>query len=238
MLYKEIFTDLVYGDFIEHVRPAGDLIIDVGANSGLSALYFARELPDTQLLAIEPAPATYACLALNLLRHVPGATTMQLALAAADGAASLTYYPKTPSQSGLHAEPGQDDALTAAYLRNIGFDEDSITYSLAGLHEGGVTTTVPCWRLDTLVSAFSPGAPRPLHLKIDVERAELSVLEGVGACWPSVESVVCEVEDRDGQLEQVVRLLEDNGLSTRTEQQELLRGSPLWLVTARRRSRR
>ena len=233
MLYDEIFVDGVYAEFVRRAGASGRLVVDVGANTGLSALYVARTAPDLAILAIEPVPLTYSCLAQNLLCHVPAATPVQGALGAAAGAVGLTYYPRAPSQSGLHAAQERDDALTAAYLRNVGFDEIAVDDALRGLHEG-VTVTVPSFRLDAVVAAFHPGVRSGIHLKIDVERAEEEVLAGVGDLWPAVDGVVCEVEDTAGTLGRVVALLQDQGLTTEVEQQELLADSPLWTVLAAR----
>jgi FkbM family methyltransferase len=49
-------------------------------------------------------------------------------------------------------------------------------------------------------------------LKIDVEGAELDVLEGCGAAWPAIRQVVVETVDREGRAERVRALLAANGL--------------------------
>jgi FkbM family methyltransferase len=50
---------------VENVR----LIVDCGANIGMSALYFARRYPGAKILAIEPEPDNYAMLERNT-RHL------------------------------------------------------------------------------------------------------------------------------------------------------------------------
>lgn len=49
--YKEIFVDQSY--FIPEVRPGG-LIIDCGANIGLSSIYFSKNHPYAEIIAFEP----------------------------------------------------------------------------------------------------------------------------------------------------------------------------------------
>lgn len=234
MLHREIFVDAIYADFAADAHAAGRLLVDVGANSGLSAIYFAGHAPGVPVLAVEPAPVSFACLALNLLRHAPTVTPVQTAIGVARGAASLTYYPRTPSQSGLHADPRRDNELTASYLRGIGFDEASVRHATRGLHDGAVAARVPCTRLDDLIDAFYPALDGGIFVKVDVERAELDVLAGLGSYWRAVDGVVCEVEERDGELVQVVRLLEEHGLTTESRQQPALASSSLWIVSATR----
>ncbi|WP_331065573.1 FkbM family methyltransferase [Nocardioides sp.] len=233
MLYDEIFVDRVYADFARRAAESGLLVVDVGANTGLSTLYVARHASAVPILAVEPVPLTYSCLAQNLLRHVPTATTVQGAIGAVQGAVELTYYPRAPSQSGLHAAQARDDALTAAYLRNIGFDDIAVDEALQGLHEG-VRVKVPSFRLDVLLDAFRPDLDTGIHLKIDVERAEEAVLAGIGDRWSSIDGVVCEVEDSDGALGRILKVLDRHGLHAQIEQQETLADSPLWTVVAAR----
>lgn len=55
------------------------LIVDCGANIGLSALYLARRYPNAKILAIEPAPGNYAMLVRNT-REVPAIQPVQAAV--------------------------------------------------------------------------------------------------------------------------------------------------------------
>jgi FkbM family methyltransferase len=58
------------------------------------------------------------------------------------------------------------------------------------------------------------GVDRIDLLKVDVEGAELDVLLGCGSKWPIIRSVVLEAHDRDGRIESIVALLEENGLTS------------------------
>lgn len=234
MLYDEIFGQRVYEEFADAAR-SGSLLVDVGANTGLSALFFVRHCPGVPVVAIEPIPITYSCLVQNLWRYAPDALTVQAALGTQRGFASLTYYPRTPSQSGLHADHAKDDELTATYLRNSGFDDVAVAGALRGLHDG-VTVRAPRTRLDVLLSEIHPDVDSGIFVKVDVERAELEVLEGAGDKWAAIDGVVCEVEDHgEGVLDAVTDLLRRSGLTTETSQQETLRGSGLWTVIGLRR---
>ena len=74
-------------------------------------------------------------------------------------------------------------------------------------------------------------------LKIDVERAELEVLQGVEeADWPKVQQVVLEVHDVEGRLGAVQTLLQGKaGFETCiTDQDNQLTGSTLHNVYCRR----
>ena len=74
----------------EAIREAGQtpLIIDAGANIGMTALFFADRFPDALVVAIEPEPANFN----ELVRHCkdsPNIRPLHAALASADGTVSI-----------------------------------------------------------------------------------------------------------------------------------------------------
>jgi len=74
-------------------------------------------------------------------------------------------------------------------------------------------------------------------VKIDVEGAEMDVLEGFGSAWPRIRQVAIETHDREGRHGRLVAMLEEHGFvsieSFRPEQAER-NGMDNVLVTARR----
>lgn len=57
---------LLDGDYALPDMPPPKLILDVGANIGLAALYFRAQYPDAEIVAIEPDPDTFAKLEKNV----------------------------------------------------------------------------------------------------------------------------------------------------------------------------
>ena len=51
---------------LDRILPTADVVFDVGANSGLFALYAALERPQCRVLAFEPTPSSSASLARNI----------------------------------------------------------------------------------------------------------------------------------------------------------------------------
>jgi hypothetical protein len=81
------------------------------------------------------------------------------------------------------------------------------------------TVVCPVTRLSDFLRAQEIEAVQ--LLKIDVEGAEMDVIEGIDERdWPRVEQLVVEVHDQDGRVERLAGLLRARGFSTVTEPEE------------------
>lgn len=229
--WDEIFCREAYREAAGLVGPGG-AVVDVGAHVGLSSRYFAERTPADPILACEPAAATFACLAENVA-DTPRIRPLKVALGRAAERRQLTYYPDAPTQSGLYADPDRDEAATVAYLEHTGYRPREARFLAAGLHEGHAET-VEVLTLSDLLDRFGIG--RVDLVKIDVERSELDVLEGVApADWDRIGAVAVEIHDVDGHLEQCQDLLVGRGFELHCWQEPWLVGSELYSALAVRR---
>ncbi|WP_280503468.1 FkbM family methyltransferase [Nocardia farcinica] len=230
-LWGEITSESgMYREAATGLRP-GDVALDIGANIGLSALFFADACPDVQVIAAEPAPVTFHCLERNLAAFVPRSTPLPLAVGAEPGVLPFTWYPHAPANSGLYADRERDDQATRTFLRNSGLNDDAAALITADLHRGE-QIDVEMTTVSAIMDAYAPDGEIGL-LKIDVERAELDVLNGVGDTdWPRIRSVVAEVHDIEGRLARIEDMLRDHGLTSRTRQDPSLQGTELYEVYA------
>jgi hypothetical protein len=70
-------------------------------------------------------------------------------------------------------------------------------------------------------------------LKIDVERAELDVVEGIDEPdWPKIRQVVMEVHDEEGRVGAMKSALTSRGFRVSLDQEEALRGTSTWMLYA------
>ncbi len=132
-----------------------DVVIDVGAHIGTFAVPLARRLGEQgRLLAIEGHPVTAALLARNVCdnRLDEQVTTKHAVLGRARGPEMVTV--RTPGNSG----------------------GSSFVTGDWGRHEG-----TPSESLDSVLADLAEVFQRPAAVKIDVEGAELAVLEGAQA---------------------------------------------------------
>jgi FkbM family methyltransferase len=203
MLYNEIFTKGCY------VPPSGELpqggvVVDVGANIGMFALFAGRRWHPSLHLAIEPVPPLVELLRANVsAADLSGVTVLRAAAGACRGVGRITYFPDMPSNSTSHPETKQaelDPLGPRSRKRAEARMRRRIEYPVA------VRT------LDELLPEHA--GPRIDLLKIDVEGDELGVLRGIGPdTWSRLDRVVVEVSHHPaGQVEEVVKLLAQHGL--------------------------
>jgi FkbM family methyltransferase len=107
-LYRDIFLKQVY-----HVTSNNDtpLMIDCGANIGMSVLFFKRHFPNATIWAIEPNPTAFKLLQKNMLvNQITGVTLFECALADVEG--TIDFY--IPAQKG-----SLNGSVNATYVPGI-----------------------------------------------------------------------------------------------------------------------
>jgi 31-O-methyltransferase len=235
LLHHEDRTQLVF-QLVEIVRERtylrhgvevrdGDVVLDVGANVGVAAAFFASECGAGQVHSFEPVAPIFRMLSGNL-RHFPACVGHNYGLSSSSGRAPITYYPNANAMSGLYADANEDRAHVRTYMINSGMSEGDADRELDGRYDA---VTLEC-ELRTLSSVLrEESLERVDLLKIDVEKAELDVLYGIEAAdWSSIKQIVAEVHDEHGRGATMARMLKSYGFSVTTEQ------DPMWRGTAAR----
>jgi FkbM family methyltransferase len=234
---------------------AGDTMFDVGANIGLFSLAAYQHCDrDLRIFAFEPVAAIFELLQANCERNTrrPHVNVFRCGLSHRSGTVSLAYYPRAPVLSTAYPDREADLRILKEIVLN----------SLIHLAEAPVALRCLRWipRMmreplvdyvlrKTLVPVAAPCEMRTLSeviaeygvgridlLKVDVEKAELDVLNGIdGEDWPKIQQVVVEVHDLDNRVETTKRLLTAAGLhAISVDQPPTLKDTNIFTIFATR----
>ena len=164
---KEILDDDYRLKEIEF-RP-GDVVIDIGANIGIVAIYLAKTHPGIRIVAIEPVPTTFGHLQENIsLNAVSNITALNCAVT------------KDGRDLRMIVNPGHSGGSTG-HLRDL-------------KQPGHYNLTVRSRTLDGIFGEYVPDRCR--LLKIDCEGAEYEILSGA-RCLTRVDHLGIEIHHND-----------------------------------------
>ena len=231
--YDDIFVKRVYARNNIHVDDGG-VVLDVGANIGMFTLFAAQTWPSARIYAFEPAPVMFEILRDNVARHGIAAHVFPVGLAARPGTATLTYYPNSTGMSSFRADLAEEKQVFHAILENqrrrgVPGMAEILRHADDLAAERFRSHSVEC-RLRTVSEILrEQGIERVDLLKVDVQKLELEVLEGIDDLdWPRIRQLVLEVHDIDGGLERATDLLRARGFHVVAEQDDLYDGSPIY----------
>lgn len=239
--YHDIFEKQVYlrnGLTLED----GDCVFDVGGNIGTTTLFMHSLGRRITSYTFEPAPRLFEILRVNASRYAPGARLFNYAIGDRAGEAEFTFYPNSPGMSTFHPRLEEERETLLAIMEN------QLEQGMTGMegvmrHAGDLleerfraeTFRCPLRPLSQVI--YEQQVQRIDLLKVDVQKSELQVLEGIEpADWPRVRQVVLEVHDVDGGLNRVTALLERQGFRVTAEQDDMYTGSLLYNLYAIRPS--
>jgi FkbM family methyltransferase len=234
---------------------AGDTMFDVGANIGLFSLAAYQHCDrDLRIFAFEPVTAIFELLQANCERNTrkPHVNVFRCGLSHRSGTASLAYYPRAPVLSTAYPDREADLRLLKQIVVNslIHLPEAPVALRCLRwvprmmreplvdyvLRKALVPVTAPC-EMRTLSEVIAEyGVGRIDLLKVDVEKAELDVLNGIDdEDWPKIQQVVVEVHDLDHRVETIKRLLTAAGLrSISVDQPPTLKDTNIFTIFATR----
>ena len=236
ILYQEIFADEGY---LQHGIELGTdaCVFDIGANIGLFTLHVHARCAGAVVYAFEPIPTTYAVLQRNMELYELNTRAFNCGVGRASGRAEFTFYPRVSASSGMYADAAEEEQVTRAFVANQGGELAAYTDELMA---GRFASERYECELRTVSEVIrSEGVERIDLLKVDVEKAELDVLEGIAEeDWGKIKQVVLEVHDRDGRLAQVTDLLRRHGFNFVIDQYKPFENTGLYNIFAVHPSRK
>ncbi|HEU4451637.1 MAG TPA: FkbM family methyltransferase, partial [Longimicrobium sp.] len=234
-LHGEIFGG---GAYFRHGVEIGDgaTVFDVGANIGMFSLRAATSARGVTVHAFEPIPPVARVLRANAELHALDVRVHACGASREAGEAAFTHYPHLTLVSGRYADRGAEKRVVRAFVEGSAGADRPADALLDELLEERLATEVYAVPLRTVSSVIREHAVERIDLlKVDVQRAELDVLEGIDdEHWPRVRQAVVEVHDVDGRVARVAALLEERGFRVVVEQEEALAGTDQHVVYALR----
>ncbi len=188
--HDQCIIDEVYGDGVYSgaaIKP-GQTVVDVGGHIGVFALMAARRVgPTGRVIVFEPSPDSLRLLRRNLeLNAMPWVRLHEAALAEKDG--DLLLYTAADGEDN----PAADSLIPSEHRRPVRVAVRTLDEELA---REGVTSVD--------------------HLKIDVEGAELRVLDGGPKALAAARRVVMEIHTTHVPRPAAVGRLEKSGFKVR-----------------------
>ena len=158
-------------------------VYDIGANIGSASLYFAVRYPQARFFGFEPLPANVEICTLNY-RNLPGSQVLPWAVGSRSGKATFEVSPGDARGGRLKGSlPGKQDGLKKQL--------DVEVFSMSDL--------IKKQKLEP-----------PEFVKIDVEGAELDVLNGIGNDCPSIKRMLIETHGPELEAD-CLRWIAENG---------------------------
>jgi amino acid adenylation domain-containing protein/FkbM family methyltransferase len=231
-VYRETFEEASYLRHGVELHP-GDCVLDVGANIGMFTLFVGRTCPGARVYAFEPVPQLFELLRANAEIHGVEARPFLCGLGEKEGHVAFTYYPHVSIVSGRYADAEQEREVLAAYERGRTAEEGSEALLDELLADRMAAEVIDC-ELRTLSGVLrDEGIEKVDLLKIDVEKSEKDVLDGIAEeDWAKIRQVVIEVHDLDGRIAWVSELLAGKGYEVAVEQEAELQSTPIATVYA------
>ena len=169
-VFEQIFIDQEYFCLRDLDEPF--LVLDLGANVGYSSAYFLNVYPKARIVAVEPDEWNLAICKANLLPY---------------GDRVLLLHGAAWSRP-----------TTLRLLRGTFADGREWTTQVEEFTEEGTSASVQAWDVGTLIDMC--GGSMVDLLKVDIERAELSVFGEGASCWlERIRNICIELHGRESE---------------------------------------
>ncbi|MGB8193257.1 MAG: FkbM family methyltransferase, partial [Chitinophagaceae bacterium] len=236
LLYKEIMERRIY---FKHgiTVPGNALVLDIGANVGAFSIDVSREHPDATIISFEPIPQIFSALKKNFEHWQIKGCVLNYGVSNKKERATFHYYPEMSGMSGRFADrevivdavgkymehdkemlhndtsrlSGESREIAKTFYDNMEGQKglsDEVGQYLSSLYS---SQEVEC-QLTTVSDVIDELNIQVIDLlKLDVEKSECLVLEGIRSeHWSMIRQLAIEV-DGDTNLDIIKNLLQEKG---------------------------
>ncbi len=237
-LFEEIFEHQVYVHGGISLLP-GATIVDVGANIGMFSLYAGLHLHGAKIYAFEPVEDIYQLLAANVTLHQLPVQTFQLGLSDKEEQVRFHYYPNNTAFSGRYQEEENDKQIVRQTILNWkegeGYMSDASVEQLVEERVASQEVVCQMRRLSDVMR--EEGIEKIDLLKIDVEKSEWDVLNGIDPDdWQKIDQIAIEIHDQQGRgVVEMEAFLKEKGFQVKAEADTTLKDTGLYNLYAVRK---
>jgi amino acid adenylation domain-containing protein/non-ribosomal peptide synthase protein (TIGR01720 family)/FkbM family methyltransferase len=234
-VYKEVFVEECY---LDHgmVIPENGCIVDVGANMGIFSVFAGMQAKSVKIYSFEPLPPTFELLKLNTSLYDGDYHIFNIGLSDKEETVTFSYFPNATVLSGRYVENDEITSIVKNTILNRETEaRDMLTEEdMSELLTDRLVTQKYACKLKTLTQIIEENhIDRIDYLKIDVEKSEMDVLNGIaGKDWSKIRQIAIEVHDVGGRLDQICGLLESHGFVIGFKQNAYLENTGLYDVYA------
>lgn len=243
MLYKEVIESGIYFKYGISV-PENGLVLDLGANIGTFSIDVSQRQPSAIVIAFEPIPQIFSALKKNFEHRQINGCVVNYGVSSKKESATFYYYPEMAGMSGRFADRDtildavgqymeydreslkndtnrlsvENREVVSSFYENVegtaGFSDEVKEY-LSSLYS---SQEVTC-QLTTISDLIDELNIQTIDLlKLDVEKSECLVLEGIRSeHWPLIHQLAVEV-DGDNNLSIIKDLLHEKGYEVNVDE--------------------
>jgi amino acid adenylation domain-containing protein/FkbM family methyltransferase len=239
-IYNEIFILQAY---LRHgiTISDGDCIVDAGANIGMFTIFASRLARNLRIFSFEPLSAQFACLKANADAIGAAVKCLPVGLSRENKLADFTFFEGFSLFSGYYADAAKERDVVKKYVINQDSESQKdgrLDAAIDDLIDGRFQAKRETVKLRTLSDVMvDEGIERIDLLKINVEKSELDVLQGLrSGDWNKIRQIVLEV-DLEDNIKPITSLLKQYGFEYVVEQDPLLSKTELCYIYAIRPSK-
>ncbi|WP_017496494.1 non-ribosomal peptide synthetase [Flavobacterium sp. WG21] len=240
MIYDEIFEQKIYDRNGLKINE-GDIIFDVGSNIGLFSLYVGLNYDNVKIYSFEPIKEIFDIMEKNLSLYPLNVNTFNAGISKETKKALFQYYPDNTAMSGMYGGSSSEMEVVKQYMKNKmnqnqAVDEGNSLHDLVSRKM--TTNTVECQLFSLSEIIVKEKISKIDLLKIDVEKSEKDVLEGIlDEHWPIIKQIVIEVHDLEGRIDYIKQLLSSKGFELSVSQDKNLADTDIYNIHAKRDSK-
>lgn len=249
ILFTQVKDYFKYGINVQE----GDVVFDIGANIGIFSSWIHHQLKGkVDLYAFEPIPDVFNILRENsryFSRKGRPIKIFNYAILDRNARVSFNYYHNAPAFSSVSPYSDTDRKMFINVVKdnlNTGPLEARFLELLPscirnylieqGINKSLEPTLIQCNSKTLSTVIKSESISRIDLLKIDVEKAEMQVIDGIrDQDWGIIQKVAIEVHDYSGRLIKLKSILKSKNFSEIfVEQEDMLKGSNIYSIFARK----